>query len=80
LVALGTVIQLALLTVVQVAVEIEAVTAMFPVAAGALTLADAGLSENTAAPAAGANCMMLIVFPATVRVPDRALEVFGATE
>src|SRR5437868_4912505 len=54
---------------------------MTPVEAAAAKLADAGLSENTAVPGAGADCMTLIVFPATVSVPDLAVvPVLAATE
>ena len=68
-----------MLTTVQLDVAIEAVTAMVPAAAWAVKLAEPGLNEKTGVPGAGADCVTLMVFWATVRVPDLALEVFGAT-
>jgi hypothetical protein len=79
LVTLGTVIQLALLAAVHLAVETVAVTAIVPADATAEKLADAGLSEKTGVPGAAADCVIVTVTPATVRVPDRVLDVFGVT-
>src|SRR5581483_10196259 len=74
------VIQLALLTAVNVAVLDEELTATVPFVPAAGALADAGLSENFGAVDTAAACVTGKVMPAMVKAPDRTVPALAVAD